>query len=189
MLEEPRRIPEVRCHERLLVVEDPAGPAPRPGPLGAERDDGKRRHGAGDAEYLEDVLGGIVEDERGTVEGDHASEGGRRRREQGVPVQTRDDGVVDVEENALALLRGAELGGPGVHEGLQIRGRRPEIADQAPQFQLGHRGQRLRCHTVGRGRSGFRVRRFQDDDGGATHDGYPSSGSMLFFQQHTTLLF
>ena len=80
--------------------------------------------------------------ERGTVERDHAPQRGRGRREQGIPVETGDDGVVDVEEDALALLGGPELGCPGLHEALQVRGQGSELAHQAPQLDLGHRGRR-----------------------------------------------
>ena len=80
--------------------------------------------------------------ERGTIERDHAPQRGRDRREQGIAVVTGDDGVVDVEEDALALLGGPELGGPGLHQALQVRGQGTELAHQTPQLDLGHRGSR-----------------------------------------------
>ena len=80
--------------------------------------------------------------ERRAVERDHARSAAVVAREQRIPVETGDDGVVDLEENALALLGGPELGSPGLHEALQVRGQGSELAHQAPQLDLGHRGGR-----------------------------------------------
>ena len=124
------------------MIEDPAGATLLPRPFGPERNHGRGRHGARHAQHLEDVFDGIVQDERGTVERDRALQRGHRRGEQGIPVETGDDGIVDGEEHALALLRGSELRSPGLHGALQVLGQRSELADNTLELDLGHRGRR-----------------------------------------------
>ena len=99
-----RSLSKIRRQERLAAIEHPAGAGPLPRPFGPNRDDRGRWHRSRHTQQLEDVLGGIVKDEGGTVERNRATQRGGGRREQGIPVEAGDDGIVDVEKNATTLL-------------------------------------------------------------------------------------
>ena len=110
--------------------------------FGADRKDRSRGPGPGHTEHSQDLLDGIVDVERRAVEWDHVLQRCRGRAEQGFPVQAGDDRVVDLEKNALALLRGTERGSPGLHEALQVLGQDSELAHDALTLDLGNRGGR-----------------------------------------------
>jgi hypothetical protein len=81
VLGERRRIPEVHCQEGFAVIEHPSTATLLSRPFGPDRKDGRRGHGARHTQHAEDVLDGIVEMERGTIERDHTPQRGRGRRE------------------------------------------------------------------------------------------------------------
>jgi hypothetical protein len=113
VLEERRRFPHVGSDERRAVIEHPSvATLLLAGQFGADRKNRRQGRGPGYSENAEGLLFRIVNVERRPVERDHALERSRGRAEQRIPVEAGDDRVIDLEENALPLLRGPKLAGP-----------------------------------------------------------------------------
>jgi hypothetical protein len=69
-----------------------------------ESDDEVRRWQRGlEHEEPEDVAPRVMQEDRGAIERDHATEGAGHGLKQRIPLEVRDDGVVDLQQGAVAL--------------------------------------------------------------------------------------
>ena len=117
---------EVVLQQGLLALEHLTHVALSRRHLEADREVGRPERGLEDEE-LEHVPVRVVKEDRGPLEGHHPAQGPGDRVEEGLAGEVRDEGVVDLEESAIALrlsagLRPIRHGSYSISAGEPVRG-------------------------------------------------------------------